>query len=96
VVCALALAVAGVTREAIVDDYLATGERIEALMARLLASPTYAADLDGRPVHGHAPRRETMERVLDVLDDNGGALGWLDRAGFGAGDAAALRARLTA
>ena len=96
VVCALALAVAGVTREAIVDDYLATGDRIEALMARLLASPTYAADLDGRPVHGHAPRRETMERVLDVLDDNGGALGWLDRAGFGAGDAAALRARLTA
>ena len=96
VVCALALAVAGATRTAIVDDYLATGERIEPLMARLLASPTYAADLDGRPVHAHAPRAETMERVLDLLDErHGGALAWLERAGFDAGDAAALRSRLS-
>jgi protein tyrosine/serine phosphatase len=95
VVCALALAVAGTTRAAIVDDYIATGERIEPLMARLLASPTYAADLDGRPIHDHAPRAETMERVLDVLDErHGGALGWLERAGFDTDDAAALRARL--
>ncbi len=97
VVCALALAVAGVTRAAIVEDYLATGERIEPLMARLLASPTYAADLDGRPIQAHAPRPETMERVLDVLDErHGGPLGWLEAAGLDSGDAAALRARLTA
>ena len=96
VVCALALAVAGATRAAIVDDYLATGERIEPLMARLLASPTYAADLDGRPVHAHAPRRETIERVLGELDErHGGPLGWLEQAGFSAADAAALKARLT-
>jgi protein-tyrosine phosphatase len=95
-VCALALAVAGATRDAIVADYVATGERIEPLMARLLASPTYAADLDGRPVHAHVPRPETMERVLDVLDErHGDPLRWLDRAGFGAEDAAALRARLS-
>jgi protein-tyrosine phosphatase len=95
VVCALALAVAGATREAIVADYMATGERIEPLMARLLASPTYAADLDERPMNAHAPRAETMERVLDLLDErDGGPLGWLDRAGFDADDAAALRERL--
>jgi protein-tyrosine phosphatase len=96
VVCALALAVAGATREAIVDDYLATGERIEPLIARLLASPTYAADIETRHVHAHAPRRETIERVLDVLDErHGGPLGWLEHAGFGGDDAEALRARLT-
>ncbi len=44
--CAFALAAAGVEREAIVADYVATAERISLIMARLRASPTYAADLD--------------------------------------------------
>jgi protein-tyrosine phosphatase len=95
VVCALALSVAGASRAAIVADYVATGERIEPLMARLKASPTYAGDLDGSPDHVHVPRAETMERVLDLLDErHGGPLAWLERAGLGADDAAALRARL--
>jgi protein-tyrosine phosphatase len=94
-VCALALAVAGATRAAIVDDYVATSERIEPLIARLASSPTYARDLDGKPAAAHAARAETIERVLDVLDDrHGGPLGWLDGAGFGADAAAAHRARL--
>ena len=97
VVCALALAVAGATRAAIVDDYVATGERIGPIMARLKSSPTYADDLDGSPDEVHVPRPETMERVLDLLDEHhGGPLGWLDAHGFGAADAAALRARLAA
>ena len=97
VVCALALAVAGATRAAIVDDYVATGERIGPIMARLKSSPTYADDLDGSPDEAHVPRPETMERVLDLLDErHGGPLGWLDAHGFGAADAAALRARLAA
>ena len=95
VVCMLALAVAGATREAIVADFEATGERIGALMARLRASPTYADDLRGRADAAHAPRRETMERVLAVLDErHGGPLGWLERAGLAAADAEALRRRL--
>ena len=97
VVCALALAVAGATRAAIVDDYVATGERIGAVMARLRSSPTYADDLDGSPDEAHAPRPESMERVLEVLDErHGGPLGWLEEHGFDADDAAALRARLAA
>ena len=97
VVCALALAVAGATRAAIVDDYVATGERIGAVMARLRSSPTYADDLDGSPDEAHAPRPESMERVLEVLDErHGGPLGWLEEHGFGADDAAALRTRLAA
>ena len=95
VVCMLALAVAGATREAIVADFLATGERIGALMARLRASPTYAEDLGDRADAAHAPRAETMERVLELLDErHGGPLGWLEQAGFTAADAAALRRRL--
>jgi protein-tyrosine phosphatase len=95
IVCALALAVAGATRAAIVADYVATAERIEPLIARLQRSPTYAGDLDARPAAAFAPRPETIERVLDLLDErDGGPLGWLADAGFGADDAAALRARL--
>ena len=94
-VCALALAAVGVTREAIVADYIATGERLTPLLARLRASATYADDLDGRPDESHRPRPETMTRVLDLLDERcGGAEGWLDAHGFGAGDRAALRERL--
>jgi protein tyrosine/serine phosphatase len=95
VVCMLALAVAGATREAIVGDFLATGDRIGALMARLRASPTYADDLRHRADEAHVPRPETIERVLAVLDEHhGGPLGWLQRAGFSAADADALRRRL--
>jgi protein-tyrosine phosphatase len=97
VVCALALEAVGVPRAAVVADYLATGERIGPLMARLRASPTYAPDLDGRPDDAHLPRAETMERVLAVLDErHGGPAGWLEAHGFGAAERAALRARLVA
>jgi protein-tyrosine phosphatase len=95
VVAAFALAVAGVPRDAIVADYVATGERLAALVARLRASPTYGPDLHGRTLDSHRPRAETLERVLDVLDErHGGPVGWLEQHGFGGDDAAALRARL--
>jgi len=55
----------------------------------------YARALRGRADEAHAPRPATIARVLDVLDArHGGPLGWLEDAGFGAGDAAALRRRL--
>jgi protein-tyrosine phosphatase len=92
IVVAFALAAAGVAREAIVADYVATAERISRIMARLRASPTYAADLDDEPDEAHAPRAETMQRVLELLDsEHGGPLGWLAEHGF---DPADLRRRL--
>ncbi|MEA2382074.1 MAG: protein-tyrosine phosphatase [Solirubrobacteraceae bacterium] len=97
VVCALALAAVGVPRETIVADYVATADRLEALLGRLRASPTYPDDLDGRPDATHRPRPETMTRVLDVLDErHGGAGGWLAAHGFGDDEQAALRRRLVA
>jgi protein-tyrosine phosphatase len=96
VVAALALATAGVRQEAIVADYVATGDRLEPLVARLVASPTYGADLRGRTLDSHRPRAETMERFLDLVDErHGGAAGWLAGHGFDDRDAEALRARLT-
>jgi protein tyrosine/serine phosphatase len=95
VVVALALAVAGVPHEEIVGDYAMTAEVIEALVAKLSASPTYAEDMERRDVPSHTPRADTMARVLALLDDrHGGPIGWLDAHGFGPADQAALRARL--
>ena len=94
-VCALALELVGAQRAAVIADYVATGERLEPLLARLRASPTYAADLEGRPTESHRPRPETMSRTLELIDErHGGAAGWLAAHGFEAADADALRQRL--
>ena len=90
VVIALALAAAGVDRDAIVEDYLATGERIVRVSERLRSSETYRADLEGIPDKQRMPRAEVLEEVLDSIE--GGPLGWLSAQGF---DVGALRARLT-
>jgi hypothetical protein len=95
VVVAMCLAVAGVPDEEIVADYALTAEIIDALVAKLAASPTYAEDMARRDVRLHTPRAETMERVLTVLgEQHGGAPGWLREHGFGVDEQAALRARL--
>ena len=95
VVVALCLAVAGVPDEEIVADYAMTAEIIDALVAKLAASPTYAEDMERRDVARHTPRAETMERVLAVLDErHGGPAGWLREHGFGDAEQAVLRARL--
>ena len=95
VVCALTLAVAGVPHEEIAIDYGLSGDRIDAIVARLRATPTYGGDTAQRNTADHAPRRETMDRVLELLDERyDGPLGWLEANGFGADEQAALRARL--
>jgi len=95
VVVALALTAAEVTREAIIADYVATGDVLDGILDRLRRSPTYAEDLDDRPPDAHRPRARTMQRFLEILDERyGGPLGWLEKAGFGTPDVAALHARL--
>jgi protein tyrosine/serine phosphatase len=95
VVSALALAAVGATREAIIADYAATGQRLEAVLARLRASETYRADLDSKPADRHLPRPEYMAQFLATLDDRfGGPMGWLDHHGWTPDDTKALHARL--
>ncbi|TDC82105.1 tyrosine-protein phosphatase [Actinomadura sp. 7K507] len=97
VVCALALDVAGVTREAIVADYAQTGERLEAILRRLRGSDTYATDLDSRPADSHLPHATIMEKLFARVDEQfGGTLGWLSGHGWTTDDTEALRTRLLA
>jgi protein tyrosine/serine phosphatase len=95
VVVALALTVAGVEPEAIVDDYMATDDRLEAIVERLSRSRMYAGDITSRPVKAHAPRAETMKAFLEQLSVRyGGIDAWLAANGFGEAEVAALRAKL--
>jgi hypothetical protein len=86
VVVGLALAAVGVPMDAILDDYMATGERIIAVAERMRLSETYRADVENVPHARRMPRAETLERVFSSLD--GGPLGWLSAQGF---DASLLR-----
>ena len=83
-------------RAAVIADYVATGERLEPLLARLRASPTYAADLERPPRRSRTvrgPRR--CAASLELVDErHGGVAGWLAAHGFEAADAGALRERL--
>jgi protein-tyrosine phosphatase len=95
VVVSFALHVAGVPREEIVADYAATGERLEAILARLRSSPVYAQDLDSRPADTHMPHPHTMEKFLAIVDERfGGPLDWLERHGWTDEDTATLRSAL--
>ena len=94
-VVALALDAAGVDRQVISDDYEATTQRIEQIVARLAASPTYQAHIhDGDPAR-HAPPPGAMARVLEVLDaEHGGSVAWLRDHGFSDEDLHRLRKRV--
>ena len=94
-VVALALTLAGVEREAVVADYVASSERVEGVVARLLASPTYAENLRGRPIASHLSRPEAMTAFLDHIDQSyGGVEALLTRMGWTDEDADQLRAKL--
>lgn len=96
VVVALALDAAGIDRREIVADYLASRDRIEAILVRLRSSPTYRAELEGQDPASLAPTAGTMERFLQLVDEGfGGSLRWLSAHGLTAADLDRLRARLT-
>lgn len=95
VVVALALAAAGARQEVIVRDYLASAERIVPIAERLLSSETYRRELEGQDPAAMAPRPGTMERVLEIVEEHGGAAAWLLSRGLEPEDLARLRDRLS-
>jgi protein tyrosine/serine phosphatase len=96
-VVGLALSVAGVADDDVVADYVATGERIDRVVARLMERPAYGDVLKDQPMEHHLPRPETMARILTVLAErHGGAAGWLREQGWTDGQVEALRTRLRA
>ena len=95
VVVALALSAVGVPAEDVVADYTVTGERIEAILRRLMSSSTYQGDLEGSDIDRHRPRAETMKAFLEQVEVRyGGVTQWLAGHGFGESDVERLRARL--
>jgi protein-tyrosine phosphatase len=95
VIVALALTAADVRPEAIVADYAATGDRIDAIIERLRRSKTYAEDINSRPVRAHLPRPETMRAFLEQLDVRyGGLPRWLAGHDFADDELSRLRAKL--
>ena len=94
-VVALALSVAGADREAIVADYAASTERVEAIVERLLGSRTYAENLRDRPMSSHITHPETMQTFLTYVDgEYGGVEPLLARMGWTDADSDRLRAKL--
>lgn len=97
VVVALALDEVGVDRDAIVDDFVRSGERMKEILARLAASRTYADDIRGVPFENHLPRPETMKTFFAELDElRGGTSNWLRKQSWTDDDASALRTALLA
>jgi len=89
--------VAGVPAWAVTGDYAATGERTEAIMARLRRSRLYSRDVNSKPAQLHQPRAETMTAFLEQMDARfGGVASWLTDHGLSAADLAALRLKLRA
>lgn len=96
VVVALALDAAGIDRRLVVADYLASRERIEQILERLLRSPTYMAELEGQRADALAPVPTTMERFFELVDEHfGGSAAWLSANGLGSSDLDQLQRRLS-
>jgi protein-tyrosine phosphatase len=92
---ALALSVADAERQAIIDDYVASSERVEGIVNRLLASLTYADNLQGRPVSSHISHPDTMISFLRHVDETFGSVEqMLIKMGWTAEDTDQLRAKL--
>jgi protein tyrosine/serine phosphatase len=95
VLSAVILDTVGVLREALVEDFVASNERIEQIYDRLLGDHTYAADVQRIGLDAHRVDPATMHGVLDLLDEEyGGAAGYLRSAGVGDDELAALTRRL--
>lgn len=103
VFCALIGDAVGVTREALVEDYALSNERLERILRRGVG-PAY--DLDPADIDLYRCPPEVMTALLaelDVASANGAAssngagagAGWLRERGFTAEELARLRTRLT-
>ncbi len=94
-VVGIALDVAGVPHDEIIADYALSGERIEAIMARLADRPLYGPALRSQPIADQTPMPESMSAILRALAEGfGGSAGWLAAQGWSADEVAALRHRL--
>jgi protein-tyrosine phosphatase len=94
-IVALALSVADADRQAIIDDYAASSERVAEVVARLKSSATYAENLEGRDLSSHLSHPETMISLLRHIDETFGSVPqMLSKMGWTEEDNEQLRAKL--
>jgi protein-tyrosine phosphatase len=94
-IVALALSLAGADRDAIIADYAASSERMQAIVDRLMATRTYADNLRDRPLSSHMTYPETLEALFAHLDAAVLAVeALLRKLGWTEDDTARLRAKL--
>ena len=95
VLAALVLDILGVDREVIVADYVITADRLELIIDRIRADPTYSAGMSKVPASRFTVEAGTMERFLDELQATfGGARSWAISAGVSADDLDRMRSDL--
>lgn len=96
-IVSLALQLADVTDEAIVADYAASGERVEAILAHLRRRDAYAMNLTHATVANQMTHAENMADLLAAIREiYGGAAGYLERHGWRPTDTDAMRRKLLA
>ena len=94
-IVAIALILAGAKPEAVVADYAASSERMQAILDRLLATTTYAENLRDRPLSSHLTYPETMEAFLEHVHTEYGTMDALmERLGWTEADTVQLRSKL--
>ncbi|MBX6387918.1 MAG: tyrosine-protein phosphatase [Frankia sp.] len=96
VLAALILSLVGVERDIVIDDYVASNERIHRVEARLARLPSYARGLDTRTdLDQLRVRPDVMAGFLAGVDEIwGGPVGWARHAGLPEAHLTALRQRL--
>lgn len=82
VVTATILAALGADSEAIIDDYVLTGEFYLPLLEKLSSLPPYEEDMDNVTRDELMPKRSIMEKVLLKLNEHGGAENFLKSKGL--------------
>jgi protein tyrosine/serine phosphatase len=97
VLAALVLDIVGVERQAIVEDYVLTASRLEAILARLLRNQSEGGLGYEIPASALTVEAATMEGFLDGVDQRyGGARQWALAAGIPYGTVEALSTLLVA
>jgi len=93
VFCALVSDAVGVERDAVVDDYAMSNERLEAVLRRGVGDEY---QIDPAEVALYRCPPEVMVALMGELDVNGSAVGWLREQGLAEDELDRLRARFVA
>ena len=94
---AVALLLAGADPQAVIADYAASSERVELILERLVATPTYRPVLAGQPAEWHLTHPETMAALIEHVQPSGDPTPlhrWLAEWGWTEADTDRLRAKL--